>query len=703
MYIIEDLKICVWAFLIFGRILLGKLIGERITNSLYYIDSSTPAELIQGVYLKKLKLNIEKLDFDFFTLRDDKGVSIGLRIELMDKLQLRNSIKKNIQFRTVVERENTNSYKRYFLEKQIINNDQFTADSLYRVQYLLQVASWKASSIGCGKVVFLMKNRPWKEEISNYAARHGVRIIWQGSLLDSRVNMMFKLLYRIILRIFKRLKSILNIRRIILSKKHSVNTFIADKKEFLGDLGSTCKPDHPCIAVPYYGNLNLDRPELNSDLFFWHRSGLSGNDILVMFEIPQVPFDTGEDLELRRHGINAVALNPKSTVVETLPIFCQAHHNTDRLKSRNRISLPTHRINSVEQVWIEKQRKVFDKRYAYWKEFFNNYNVKLYFNWYKYSAEHIIIADVLRHLGGISAVYQKSFQEFPWYDTTTVSDLSFNFSHHNVKIERVLGSIIPYHVVVGFIPDYRFPLLKKQAKEIRKRLLKNGATYILSYFDENSEEDGRWWQSHDLMRVNYEFLLQKVFSEPRLGVIFKPKKSSNLRERLGPTLRLLEEAEKTGRCLVLEGGTLKNQYPPAIASLASDVAIHGHLHAGTAGLESALAGIPTLLLDREGWPISKLYDLGKGKVVFNDWESLWDRCMDYWDFNSRSDGFGDWSPLLDELDPFRDGRAAERIGTYLKWLIDGFKAGLSRETVLSDAAQRYTKVWGSDKITSVNC
>ena len=65
-------------------------------------------------------------------------------------------------------------------------------------------------------------------------------------------------------------------------------------------------------------------------------------------------------------------------------------------------------------------------------------------------------------------------------------------------------------------------------------------------------------------------------------------------------------------------------------------------------------------------------------------------------------GFGDWSPMLEELDPFRDGRAAERMGTYLHWLIEGYKAGLERETVLADAAERYCARWGEDKITAVN-
>jgi hypothetical protein len=57
--------------------------------------------------------------------------------------------------------------------------------------------------------------------------------------------------------------------------------------------------------------------------------------------------------------------------------------------------------------------------------------------------------------------------------------------------------------------------------------------------------------------------------------------------------------------------------------------------------------------------------------------------------------------MLDELDPFRDGGAAERMGMYLKWLLEGFRAGLGRARVMADAAQRYTDRWGKDKVTQI--
>ena len=152
---------------------------------------------------------------------------------------------------------------------------------------------------------------------------------------------------------------------------------------------------------------------------------------------------------------------------------------------------------------------------------------------------------------------------------------------------------------------------------------------ILSYFDENSLPDDRWHTGHEFMRENYYFLLEKVLREPWLGLVIKPKTPKSLRQRLGPVVVMLDQALATGRCHVFFTGPLQSSHPPAEAAMASDFAIHGNLSAATAGFESALSGVPTLLLDREGWKASPLYDLGIGKVVFENWEDLWAAILEY--------------------------------------------------------------------------
>ena len=105
------------------------------------------------------------------------------------------------------------------------------------------------------------------------------------------------------------------------------------------------------------------------------------------------------------------------------------------------------------------------------------------------------------------------------------------------------------------------------------------------------------------------------------------------------------------------------------------------------------------MFDTNGCDDSQIYKLGLGKVVFKDWETLWHTLIDHWE-KGPINGFGDWSPILDDLDPFRDGKAAYRMTTFLHWIIEGFKQGLDRNMILADASERYAQEWGVDKIIS---
>ena len=88
----------------------------------------------------------------------------------------------------------------------------------------------------------------------------------------------------------------------------------------------------------------------------------------------------------------------------------------------------------------------------------------------------------------------------------------------------------------------------------------------------------------------------------------------------------------------------------------------------------------------------------KNKVIFQNWEDAIDASMDHLQTPNGIPGFGDWSSIIDELDPFRDGKAAQRMGNYLNWLIQGFEEGLDRDAILENAAEKYRKQWGNDKV-----
>ena len=59
---------------------------------------------------------------------------------------------------------------------------------------------------------------------------------------------------------------------------------------------------------------------------------------------------------------------------------------------------------------------------------------------------------------------------------------------------------------------------------------------------------------------------------------------------------------------------------------------------------------------------------------------------------------GDVSPVLDQLDPFRDGKASQRIGEYVTWYLDSFNQNLSKSEALRLATKKYAEKWGNDKV-----
>ena len=194
-------------------------------------------------------------------------------------------------------------------------------------------------------------------------------------------------------------------------------------------------------------------------------------------------------------------------------------------------------------------------------------------------------------------------------------------------------------------------------------------------------------------------MLEEVISNKSLGVIFKPKSGKTLRKRLGKLNKLLDRAERTGRCLVFdEINRHTTAVSPIIAAMSSDLCIHSHLCSGSAGLEASLSGTPTILIDREGLPNSKLHQLPKDKVVFSDWSTAIEGMNEFFSDRDKSSGIGDWSDLIDDLDPFRDGKGAKRMGYFLNDLRINLDQGMDRDKSMELAARKYENNWGTDKI-----
>ncbi len=681
---IERLTAASWLAGVVPHLIRGYLKERLAYGKIYFIDGSKTGELIAYLTSYPFSIRPERLDFRARDIRGEDGVFVRETLCHKDILKIQNAIKEGPEFKNISRPGEPDRKIEKFLLKQVMADDFFDNETIVRPVFLVRIAAWNTKKEKALRSVLFLAKRNWAGYIEAYARDYGVETIFAGHTRFKAKDLL--------LRLFKGY-TVFFVNIPFWFSKNGLEYFAHKfQRRRRADPG---KRPSPKIAVEYYGHINLERPEMQSDLFFFKMSGLKGEDILLTFGLPEDPLTKDKMEELSRYSIQALALGPKRTAAfSTAPIV----HYRPRLR---KIDEPAIGNDNIENRWFERQLSFYKVLFDYWDSFFKSTGAKIFMTWFKNNSTHFAIADALKNNGGALAVYQRSFEEFPSALTAVGADIFFGFSKSGMEKERLSGSAISYYVVTGYYGDYRFSLLREQGRAIKEKLIKNGAKHILAFLDENSIGDSRWFLGHEYTRANYAFLLGKVLSEPWLGLVIKPKTHTTLRRRLGPVSKVLESAKKTGRCFIFEEGVLQNSYPPAAAALASDIVIHGHLYAGTASMETALAGIPTLLMDRELWPISKLYRLEKGKVIFNDWESAWRACLEYWKMGGNVPGFGDWSAILPDLDPFRDGRAAERIGGYLKCLSDGFKEGLKREAVMADAAEKYGKAWGKDKIGEV--
>lgn len=620
-----------------------------------------------------LGIEVNKLSFSITDMRDPNGFSLRLKVAYQELAKVQSAIENDDKFKNFINRLNPHDRLIDYLHKELCFYDPLGVEGyqyIWNALILIQVFMWisERAKNDNKKIFLFLERRLWWNIIEGYTADLGASLIALPRKIGRKAA----------------LKTTIRpwIRGFIFS---IFNMFSPQQKGKISRL--------PQIAIVYYGHLNLERPSLYCDLFFMHPSKIHGTDISLIFDNRKAPLDRRINAEIQKYGINPIVLNffaNKVRGVVTHKSVIKMDHN--KIKKQ---------ANCSEEAWLHAEVTKYKRLRAYWRDIFEQHDIKVFMHWYKYDAEHMAIADAIRSVGGVMAIYQRSLEVQPTSETTLSVDIEFGFSIEHVELERRSKSNILYHVTTGYFNDHRFRLLIDQAENIRESLQRQGVKYTVAFFDENTVDDARWFTGHEFTQKNYAFLLDKVLANPCFGLIIKPKQPSTLRSRLGPVKKLLDDALATNRCYLFTEGVLQNSYPPALASLAADISIHDSLSAGTAGLESALYGTPTLLMDFEGWPGNRLYELGVGRVVFTEWESAWEACQNYFCSKKCVDGFGDWSSIINDLDPFRDGRAAERIGTYLKWLLDGFKAGLNRETVMADAAERYCRQWGYDKITSI--
>jgi len=633
-------------------------------NNIYFIDSSPLAKIFLVPLLKLFGKNTKRIDFKMMDIVDSNNEIIRIRIAREDLFNFQRNIINSDAYKAIQDQSWDQDSIRDHLNKFLVSSSAENKDSVFRTLFIINIINWHAEKFDYLDPVLIIEERPWFKIYYEYAEKLNITLLPTKYFfhVSDLKQMIWKYpwLYRII--------------------KNSMNFKVLTKKIFFFR-NANLSVNKNMLFLEGRGNINLSNDGLQSD-FFWQLNSNFPKENIILQHHNEV-----EKEYLFKNGVYSVPDFIKTAGIASLKFIKPKAQYLNTYK--NEFKNIKHALN------------VYSFERNYWSTLFKKHDVKIFFSFYKYTSLHIAQYDAIHDNGGISVMWQMALDTYKNTECQIKSDISFVFSKFSSDIDQKLNSKSKYTVIAGYPQDHASSLLKNEAQKLRVKLMKNGAKKIIFVIDENSGDDDRWHTGHVLQRENYSFILQRVLETPWLGVVFKPKASKTLRKRLGPIADLLKEAEATGRCHVYDDsakGRHSTIAPVILAGLSADVCIHGHMSAGTAALECALEGIPTLLINREGVADSKLLELPKGSVIFEDWPACIDALMGYLDNPNSIDGFGDWSLIIDEFDPFRDGKAAYRIGTYMHWLNQGMSKGLDKETVMLNCAARYREEWGDDKV-----
>jgi hypothetical protein len=247
----------------------------------------------------------------------------------------------------------------------------------------------------------------------------------------------------------------------------------------------------------------------------------------------------------------------------------------------------------------------------------------------------------------------------------TTADVMLTFSPNYHRYWSATGVGPGAFVDVGHCMDSSFPLVRERARVCRSRLHAAGANFVLAYYDETVQDD-----KYGLMTARdhcdeLRRLLELLLADSSVGVVVKVQYQRHSPSRFSELAPLVEAASRTGRFVEMLHGVHRNIILPAEAAMCADMAI-GHAVGGTAPLEAAMTGTRTLILNPYRFVDGNHAIYRRANVLFG---SLPEALASIAAFRAGDlPDLGDWTPMIDVFDPYRDGLAGRRVRAVLDYL-----------------------------------
>ena len=436
-------------------------------------------------------------------------------------------------------------------------------------------------------------------------------------------------------------------------------------------------------------------PSRRNDLNWYRESGISPEQVLIYFDKNNTDSISGKLIsrqiikKVENCGFKWVSLE-KGIIEGKDENYWHPHEKPKNLFIEKGIAQ-----NKVEK-WIVDVANDLLAQVHYWRSFYDDFNVKINYTPEEGLAKNIaqaIAFDIEKINSGFLVGKQRSEIFLPHSLYCIGYHPKHVFFVWNKRLGRYFSPNYNQNDVL-VITGYTNELFKENEDmsnlSIFQKLRSVGVNFIIALFDNMYGPDVHY--SKKGMTEFYQSILQWVIDDSTIGLVIKSKKPAVVKN-LPMIHPLLNKALKTNRCIKIEN---ELGFFPSEASSGADMAIGCGI--SSALIEAVIGGCRGIHYDMTHLKNHEFYKWGYEKIIFNDIYRMISALKRYKKNPDDEPELGVWSPYLDKLDPFKDGKGGERIGSYMRWLLESLDEGKSRNEALQYANKLYSEQWGSDKV-----
>ena len=447
------------------------------------------------------------------------------------------------------------------------------------------------------------------------------------------------------------------------------------------------------LAVHYGEGVDLTK---RNEIFWYPESNISNGRVIIYFDsnsqaVTQEVLDNINAMKIRWVCLNSKPMKSKGVKLWRpywgVGSFVYHYDMVSMLNSRN--------VSSKFDGWIVYILEKLIFNISYWYAFYTAFGIKLQIEIEERGEKNIAESIAIDFVDGILVGRQRSEYSICNGDIIGFFPQHIFFGWNKRLLEYIVPPMNTVNnlIISGYCYDYIFKKNKGTNKYLREQLNEKGVKFVVALFDNTFNR--YTFYSAKMLEMFYKTFIDWLISDKEIGLILKPKKAFFLEKYLPNVMKSIKQAQNTGRCIL---------YPDSLGRFPSDVSQNVDMVVGigisTAVIEAVVAGTKGIFYDSTKCYSSLFYKIGYKKIIFDDLKELINILEKYKKNPEQEMGLGDFSQWIGLLDPYRDGNAAERIGVYLRWCLEGFDAGMNRNDTIKQANKMYMAKWGNDKVLS---